>query len=153
MPAHRLVHDRTPCLPDHLFGVSGERVFLEQRGNLTYDTQALLDLHLDYTFRLTGVGIQVGLDVFNLFGVDALTSADELVNFGTFGTPFFRVLVSTVGSERLQNLKRTTESLTDSIFWFTTLDKICKDRFFRKVWHRAGKDGLYSLLGKLANRI
>jgi hypothetical protein len=77
--------------PDHLFGISGERVFLEQRGDLKYETQALLDLHLDYTLRLTGVGIQFGLDVFNLFGVDALTSADELVNFGTFGTPFFRV--------------------------------------------------------------
>ena len=67
---------------------------------------------------------------------------------GRFGTRFFRVLVATVGSERLKNLKQTTEKLTDNIFWFTTLDKVCKDRFFGKVWHRAGKDGLHSLLDK-----
>ena len=65
-----------------------------------------------------------------------------------FGTKLFRVLVATVGSERLKNLKRTTERRTDSIFWFATLDQICRERFFRKVWHRAGKDGLHSLLDK-----
>ena len=63
-----------------------------------------------------------------------------------YGTRFFRVLVATVGSERLQNLKKTTEKLTDNIFWFTTLDQIRKERFFGEIWHRAGKDGLYSLL-------
>ena len=65
-----------------------------------------------------------------------------------YGTRFFRVLVATVGSERLQNLKRTTEKLTDSIFWFTTLDNICREKFFRKVWHRVGKDDFHSLLDK-----
>jgi hypothetical protein len=65
-----------------------------------------------------------------------------------FGTPFFRVLVATVGSERLKNLKQTTEKLTDSIFWFTTLGQVNRKTFFRKVWQRAGKDGLHSLLDK-----
>jgi hypothetical protein len=62
---------------------------------------------------------------------------------------YFRVLVATVGGQRLENLKRTTEKLTDSIFWFTTLGQICKERLFDKVWQRAGKDGLYSLLDKI----
>jgi len=65
-----------------------------------------------------------------------------------FGTPFFRVLVATVGTQRLENLKRTTEQFTDSIFWFTTLDKVCPEKFFGKVWRRAGKDGLHSLVDK-----
>jgi len=65
-----------------------------------------------------------------------------------FGTRFFRALVATVGNERLQNLKRTTETLTDNIFWFTTLDNICREKFFGKVWYRTGKDGLHSLLDK-----
>jgi hypothetical protein len=65
-----------------------------------------------------------------------------------FGTRFFRVLVATVGSERLKNLKQTTEKLTDNIFWFTTLENIRREKFFGKVWHRAGKDGLHSLLDK-----
>lgn len=66
-----------------------------------------------------------------------------------FGAKFFRVLVATVGSGRLENLKRTTEKHTDSIFWFTTLGQVCRERFFGEVWHRAGKDGLYSLLDKV----
>ncbi len=65
-----------------------------------------------------------------------------------FGTPFFRVLVATVGSERLKNLKQTTEKLTDNIFWFTTLGQVNRKTFFGKVWQRAGKDGLHSLLDK-----
>ncbi len=63
-----------------------------------------------------------------------------------FGTRFFRVLIATVGSERLKNLKHTTEKLTDNIFWFTTLDQVRRERFLGKIWHRTGKDGLHSLL-------
>ena len=70
-----------------------------------------------------------------------------------FGTRFFRVLVATVGSERLKNLKRTTEKLTDNIFWFSTLDKIRRETFFGKIWHRAGRDGLHSLLNNSGGTI
>jgi hypothetical protein len=65
-----------------------------------------------------------------------------------YGTRFFRVLVATVGTGRLENLKKTTEKLTDTIFWFTTLGNVCRERFLGKVWQRAGTDGLYSLLDK-----
>jgi hypothetical protein len=65
-----------------------------------------------------------------------------------YGTKLFRVLVATVGSQRLANLKRATEKCTDSIFWFTTLDQVCRERFFGKVWQRAGKTGLHSLLDR-----
>lgn len=66
-----------------------------------------------------------------------------------YGTKLFRVLVATVGSQRLANLKMTAEKCTDSIFWFTTLDNVCRERFFGEVWQRAGKDGLHSLLDRL----
>ena len=65
-----------------------------------------------------------------------------------FGARFFRVLIATVGSERLKNLKQTTEKLTDNIFWFTTLGQVNRETFFGKVWHRAGKDSLHSLLDR-----
>ena len=69
-----------------------------------------------------------------------------------FGAKFFRVLIATVGNGRLQNLKRVTEKHTDSIFWFTTLGQVCRERFFGRVWHRAGKDGLHSLLDKAQSK-
>jgi len=65
-----------------------------------------------------------------------------------YGAKLFRVLVATVGSQRLQNLKRATEKHTDTMFWFTTLGQVCRERFFGEVWQRAGKDGLHSLLDR-----
>jgi len=63
-----------------------------------------------------------------------------------FGSKYFRVLVATTGAQRLANLKQTTEELTDSIFWFTTLEQIWQGRTFDAVWMRAGQGGLYPLL-------
>ena len=63
-----------------------------------------------------------------------------------FGFKYFRVLVATTGAQRLANLKQTTEELTDSIFWFTTLDQIWQGRTFDAIWMKAGQDGLYPLL-------
>ncbi|RLF54691.1 MAG: hypothetical protein DRN13_02085 [Thermoplasmata archaeon] len=65
-----------------------------------------------------------------------------------YGTKFFRVLVATIGKGRLENLKRVTERHTDTIFWFTTLSHICRERFFDRIWQRAGKRGIYSLLDR-----
>jgi hypothetical protein len=63
-----------------------------------------------------------------------------------FGVRFFRVLMVTTSSQRMANLKRTTESLTDSIFWLTTTDQVQQGRIFHQVWTKAGREGLYTLL-------
>ena len=62
------------------------------------------------------------------------------------GMKYFRVLVVTVGTQRLANLKVTTEVLTDRIFWFATLEDVLQGRLFEPVWQQAGKDGIYPLL-------
>jgi len=61
------------------------------------------------------------------------------------GVKYFRVLVATVGEQRLSNLKGVTEELTDSVFWFTTLEQIRRGLIFDQIWQRAGQDGLYPL--------
>ena len=63
-----------------------------------------------------------------------------------FGVPFFRALMATTSSQRMANLKQTTEELTDSIFWFTTLDKIWKGKLFDRIWLRSGQEGIHKLL-------
>jgi hypothetical protein len=54
--------------------------------------------------------------------------------------------MATTSSQRMANLKQTTEELTDSIFWFTTLDKIWKGKLFDRIWLRAGQEGIHKLL-------
>lgn len=63
-----------------------------------------------------------------------------------FGVRFFRVLMATTTSQRMANLKRTTEERTDTIFWFTTLDQVQQGRVFEQIWTRAGWEGVYTLL-------
>lgn len=63
-----------------------------------------------------------------------------------FGVKYFRVLAATTGVQRLANLKQTTEKLTDSIFWFTTLEQVWQGWAFDCVWMRAGQEGVYPLL-------
>ena len=63
-----------------------------------------------------------------------------------FGVPFFRVLMATTSPQRMANLKQTTEELTDSIFWFTILDKVWQGRLFDRIWLRTGQSGRHKLL-------
>jgi len=63
-----------------------------------------------------------------------------------FGVKFFRVLVITLTAERLANIKRTVEAVTDRIFLFTTLDQITSENAFGHIWQRAGYQGLYPLV-------
>jgi hypothetical protein len=56
------------------------------------------------------------------------------------------MLVATTGAQRLANMKQTIEELTDSIFWFTTLDQVWQGRMFDAIWMKAGKEDLCSLL-------
>jgi hypothetical protein len=84
--------------PDLLFGVDGEAIFIEQRGSRAFDAQATLDLHVDKVIPIGGTDIVVGLDAFNIFGSDAITSVKTTVNdqimsdpTTQFGAPRFRV--------------------------------------------------------------
>jgi hypothetical protein len=63
-----------------------------------------------------------------------------------FGFQYFRVLIITKTRERLLNLKRTIEKLTDRLFYFAVRDEICQGAVLDQIWHRAGRTGLFYLL-------
>ncbi len=63
-----------------------------------------------------------------------------------YGLQFFRVLVTTETSQRLLNLRRATERLTDKIFWFTESANLTAGKMFDPIWERPGKNGTFSLL-------
>jgi hypothetical protein len=62
-----------------------------------------------------------------------------------YGLRFFRVIVITKTKARLLNLKSITESLTDKIFWFATIDDLTSHHIFDQLWQRPGRDGNFSL--------
>jgi hypothetical protein len=64
-----------------------------------------------------------------------------------FGLPEFRVLVITKTGKRLNNLKRTVETVDKSTFRFTTIDQIRPSTIFNPIWLRAGEQGKYPLIG------
>lgn len=53
-----------------------------------------------------------------------------------FGRAFFRVLVITETDGRLQHLRRVTETLTDRVFWFTTMDRLRSPGPLDSIWWR-----------------
>lgn len=63
-----------------------------------------------------------------------------------FGFQYFRVLIITKTEERLNNLKATIEELTDRLFYFSTRDQILSGSVVDRLWHRAGRRGLFHLL-------
>ncbi len=80
-----------------LNGVSGEDIFLENRGNREYEDFSRLDLYFDRLFVTGGNEFIVGIDVFNVFNEDAITSVRSFVNgqdpsdpTTLFGSPRFR---------------------------------------------------------------
>jgi carboxypeptidase family protein len=84
-------------------GISGQRVFLEPRGNRTYPVRATLDLHLDRAFRLGRAEWVVSLDGFNALGNRAITEANVAIDSqsdpnatGDFASVRARVLPRTI---------------------------------------------------------
>jgi len=63
-----------------------------------------------------------------------------------FGVQHFQVLVITLTLERLLNLKKSVEAVTDKFFWFTTLDQATVEKIFYSIWYKAGLDGLHPLI-------
>ena len=64
----------------------------------------------------------------------------------TFGVQYFRVLVIAPSAQRMLNLKKTVETVTGKIFWFTTLKKVTNYDSFGPVWLRAGHAGVHPLM-------
>jgi Replication-relaxation len=63
-----------------------------------------------------------------------------------FGQPQFRVLTITTSDRRLASLRFVTASLTEKVFWFTTLHAIARDGFWSPIWLRPQGDGRQALL-------
>lgn len=79
--------DTTYLDPDLIYGIAGEDVYLERRGSRTYPGEFLMDLHLDRAFTFGGGAVIVGLDVFNVFGEDAIRSVKSSVAGQVPGDP------------------------------------------------------------------
>ena len=60
--------------------ISGQRVFLEQRGNRTYPDRVTLDLHLERAFHLGRAEWVLALDGFNVLGNRAITDANIAID-------------------------------------------------------------------------
>ena len=54
-----------------------------------------------------------------------------------FSRPQFRVLVIASTERRMRSLQAATLSLTDKIFWFSTLDSVAHTGFWSAAWLRA----------------
>ena len=63
-----------------------------------------------------------------------------------FGVQYFRVLVVTKTRERLSNLQRTVGTITDKLFWFTTMEQITPNMVFGPIWQRVGDRSNSSLI-------
>lgn len=63
-----------------------------------------------------------------------------------FGQSRFRVLVVAHADARLPALRRMVRSLTDKIFWFSTLEAIRREGLWGPIWSRPADDTLRSLL-------
>ncbi len=60
--------------------ISGQRVFLEQRGSRTYPDRVTLDLHLERAFLLARAEWVIALDGFNVLGNRAITDANVAID-------------------------------------------------------------------------
>ena len=83
--------------------VSGQRVFLEERGNRTYPDRVTLDLHLERAFLLGRAEWVLSLDGFNVLGNRAITEANVAIDSqsdpnatGAFASPRSRVAPRTL---------------------------------------------------------
>jgi hypothetical protein len=111
------------------------------------------DGYCQYTYKGKLYAFFLELDCSTMSNQRFLTKAHNYLSFGLsgsyqemFGMKFFRVFVVTLTKARLLNLKKTIESVTDKMFWFTTVDQIVPDRLFDQVWYRAGHSRLFSPL-------
>jgi hypothetical protein len=65
-----------------------------------------------------------------------------------FGVKYFRVLVIAPSIQRLRNLKKAVEEITNKVFWFTTTSQVTENKAMGQIWQRAGHDGLFPLIDR-----
>lgn len=53
-----------------------------------------------------------------------------------FGEARFRVAVVANSERRMQSIRSAVASITEKIFWFTSLERIAKETFFGLIWRR-----------------
>jgi hypothetical protein len=63
-----------------------------------------------------------------------------------FGVPQFRVLVLANSERRMHSLRAATASLTEKIFWFSTIEAVTREGFWSPAWLRVKGEGVQSLL-------
>jgi hypothetical protein len=63
-----------------------------------------------------------------------------------FGKSRFRVLAVTNSERRMHALRRATLTVTDKIFWFTTLGSVKREGFWSPIWLRVKGSDRQSLL-------
>jgi len=65
-----------------------------------------------------------------------------------FGVKYFSVLVVTRSQERLKNIKKTVEAVTDRFFWYTTLEQITPTTVFNPIWQRTARNEYFPLINR-----
>ncbi|NJN64893.1 MAG: TonB-dependent receptor [Acidobacteria bacterium] len=57
--------------PDHIFYISGDRIYTEERGSREFDSRMILDLRVEKLFKIKDLDFVLSLDAFNVLGEDA----------------------------------------------------------------------------------
>lgn len=77
----------------------------------------------------------------------------DLAVTGNFEREFkqsrFRVLVVANSPRRLDAIRQAVLPLTDKIFWFATLESICRHGVFASIWQRPKGDGTQPLIREI----
>lgn len=97
--------------PRHFVDVSGESIYLEDRGSREYEAFSRLDLHLDKEFRFNRSRLQIGFDIFNLFNDDAAIRVNDDVNEQDINNP-----TTLFGAVRVRQAPRTVR-LFSALRW------------------------------------
>ena len=77
-------------------------LFVEERGHYRHPARALLDLHLERAFAVGRGDVALVLDVFNVFGEDAVTRTNTRLD--AYGDTF---ATSAYGAARAREAPRT----------------------------------------------
>lgn len=78
---------------DHIFYISGDNIYTEQRGSRELETDTRLDLRVEKKFGFGDLDLVLSVDVFNVFNADAATNvvAEVGSTVDPFGTVIRRV--------------------------------------------------------------
>ena len=135
--------NETECEQEYAVRAAGKQIIRRFKPDAYFRVWYRQKLH---SFFLELDRSTMSLDRFKTKTLSYLYFADSSLYARRFGVRYFRVLVVTLGPQRLSHLKSTVETVADKIFWFTTLERITADKAFGPIWQRAGRRGLFPLL-------